>query len=287
MVQEIIDLQGEKTTIPYIRKDRVNKEFSKGQLRLAPWDRRLPAWFTTPETWVEPSTPPGLGKTIRDIGYHELAYIWRKVPTLALPGLGHTIIPTAKQPSLVASHLYLVVSPTPEGDQCITLEAESPGIDRVFNADKRDPTSYTADDVRGQLLGRWIQTSTASNLTPAEEGVNVERPSKRARLRTPEQFIGIVWGYEDSTRRLYCVTPINKEFIVDLSTKASDSRLAITSGLTTTNAGPRVVRCEWIGPVSLGIDAVDVHGNESFGIGVRYGRWAHGYSEQVKAILSV
>ncbi|EIN13188.1 hypothetical protein PUNSTDRAFT_139828 [Punctularia strigosozonata HHB-11173 SS5] len=252
--QQVLDLFGGSTTLTYVRHDdQDDADHKMGPLSFRPWDRKLPPWCTTPPHWIPPAVPPGYGHDALTDVSDESQYVWRAVPTLTLPGLGRNLLPSATSPSLIVSHVFVVASAT---GKCPTLRVEL-GSDHVAEKDKRAPTALTMRAIRTHLLGRWIHASTSALATKASNGDNdelAERPAKRARPEPSLDRIGIAWGYEPSTRRLYCVTLTNEEFVVDLSIKASETSSKSVANADCQNEGRAVMRCEWIGPVSLSVD---------------------------------
>jgi hypothetical protein len=281
-VQQVIDLFEGKTSLTYARNDYGNQAHSKGPIRLLPWERQLPAWCETPSHWIDPSTPPGFGRAGLKVGPEDAIYEWRKILTLVLPGLGGTIVPSTTTPSLIPSHVFIIARPTSAGDQCPTLQPQGPDDDRVADADKRDPASLTEQDIRAHILGRYIQTCT---LPPgAGAGAADERPAKRARKAPAEQRFGVAWGYEPATRRLYCVTPLNTEFVVDLSVRASEATAGVGPDAIPRAVRPEVVRCEWIGPVSIGVDRAAGEAAAQPDEQDKFGAWFDEYDAKVKEL---
>ena len=261
-VQQVVELFGGSTTLAYARDDSTQRpEHDNGQLRLNPWDRTLPPWCSTPAHWIAPSAPQSVLPPSRHEDSDLPAYVWRKVPTLHLPGLGTTILPSTVTPTLIASSLFLVAHPTPAGERCIDLDGTD--ADLVVPAEKLDPRALTPDAVRRLLLGRYVQTCAG------EEGEG-ERPAKRARTA---RRAGVAWGYEPATRRLYCVTPANGEFMLDLSGSEDAGEDAL---------GPAVVRCARLGPVSLAVAAPDdAPPRDEF---AQYRAWFDAYEERVRRL---
>ncbi|EIN13189.1 hypothetical protein PUNSTDRAFT_128878 [Punctularia strigosozonata HHB-11173 SS5] len=268
--QQILDLFGGSTTLTYVRHDdRDGEEHATGPLSLHPWDRELPPWCTAPSHWLAPALPPGFAD--EQTGLKEIPkdqqYNWRAVPTLAFAGSGNHILPSATTPLLITTHVFVVA-----GDRPSTCAFQDPDFDHVFKKHKRAPTALTTRDVRGQLLGCWIQTST-DPLEPRGD----ERPAKRTRKQASSKRLGIAWGYEPSTRRLYCVTPANEEFVVDLSVKASEA--SSSDGAER----PEVVYCEWIGPVGVraeGEPAGSKRDTSDFGYG-NYSAWQDKFLDEI------
>ncbi|EIN13190.1 hypothetical protein PUNSTDRAFT_139830 [Punctularia strigosozonata HHB-11173 SS5] len=251
-VQQVVELCGGKPTLTYVREDGPHPEHDKGPIALPPWDRTLPSWCTTPSHWIVPAIPPGYGRELgTKLDYEATMYEWRAVPTLMLPGLGHTILPHTTTPSLIASHVMLLAASTPWGHAFVSLRADDLKKDYVQTADKRSPTTLTTREIRAILLGRYVQVSTRTLVPDDAEADN----NDRARISPTQDKVGIVWGYEPSTRMLYCVTPTNEEFVVDLSVTISNASGATPQPpMPLRPAGREVVRCEWIGPVTIELD---------------------------------
>lgn len=211
---------------------------------LAPWDRAriLPAWCTAPDSWLEPTPPPGFNAPILPDAQFYIA-----VPTLHVPGIG--IVPTATKPQIIARTLYWPVRHIGPHMHNFLLDKEK---DLVPASQRIVPSEFTVESVRA-LLGRYIQSS----IEPLRDD---EPPSTKKRKKDPTvnkyaaQTVAIAWGLslDDDGRPdwLHCIAPSSRwqsDFVFDLKGLTPVRRSIRRPGVIN-------VQCAWIGPVEFDAD---------------------------------
>ncbi|EJD41324.1 hypothetical protein AURDEDRAFT_169480 [Auricularia subglabra TFB-10046 SS5] len=244
----VADVLGEQSAgriVEYVRDDdsRAHRdERVKSPARLfAPWDRAriLPAWCTTPDSWIDPVPPPGFGAS-----QVQGSQFYVAVPTLHVPGIG--IVPSATKPQCIVRTLYWPVRQSGDAIDAFPLDREQ---DYVPPSKRLIPSALTAEDAQA-LLGRFIQSS----IEPLRED---GPPSNKKRKTAPRvnkyasQSVAVAWGLtlDDEGRPdwLHCVIPL-QNWLQDC---AYDLK-----GLRRSLGIPNVARkeCAWIGAVVLPAD---------------------------------
>ncbi|KZV70441.1 hypothetical protein PENSPDRAFT_607234 [Peniophora sp. CONT] len=147
-VGDVID---NRRDVRYVRNEKGrahNQEKEKTPAkRVWPWDRAslLPSWCTTPDSWFEPTPPPGFA-----VPKVEGEQYYIKVPTLHIPCAG--IRSPTIQPQIITRSLYLPVK------ECAGKVAVYPlQRDYVPLANRLVPSSLTVETARS-LLGRPVQS---------------------------------------------------------------------------------------------------------------------------------
>ncbi len=231
--------------VPYIRNDEANQGQESPWKEFPAWERTLPAWWSTPNHWIEPIPPPGFADSQ---GPHPLReQYYKKVPTLFIPGNGRCIVSCAKKPDVISRALFIPVH-----------EIRYPGTVKAILNQEADLVPYGAHLVPGivtldaarALLGRVIQSSTEPRSDPDEPPAGKRRKVNKYAA----QRLGFAWGLETTSEGepmwLHCVEyDTLEEYVLSLRSvqteQYGDSRdpLAVLA-----------VPCTWVGAAVLPAD---------------------------------
>ncbi|EJD48155.1 hypothetical protein AURDEDRAFT_162626 [Auricularia subglabra TFB-10046 SS5] len=202
------------------------------------WDppRTLPPWCTTPDSWIEPTPPPGFSAP-----KEEGAQLYIAVPTLHVPAVG--IVPSATKPQVIARTLYWPVTRSGSYTFGFHVDCEE---DYVPSSERLTPATLTAENAQA-LLGRYVQTSTVPD-PPRDDAP----PDSKKRKNVPinkyaTRKVAIAWGLalDDDGRPdwLHCYS-LGSTLAIDLK------------GLERPFGRPnvRTSNCAWIAAVMLDAD---------------------------------
>ncbi|KZW01447.1 hypothetical protein EXIGLDRAFT_692258 [Exidia glandulosa HHB12029] len=192
-VDDVLRELGTEHTLRYIRDDdgpdqREDTQWSPSRL-FSPWDRAriMPSWCTTPDSWFEPTPPPGFSAPEVQGKQFYIA-----VPTLFVPCKG--IVPSAVKPQLIARTLYWPVEHM--GTDIIVDYLLDREKDYVPLSQRVVPSTLTVEAARA-LLGRYIQSSSVADQEPQRDD---NPPSHKKRKKAPAinkyatRTVAIAWG---------------------------------------------------------------------------------------------
>ncbi|KAI9060898.1 hypothetical protein FKP32DRAFT_1678642 [Trametes sanguinea] len=245
-VAEVLRELAEACVVSYVRNDEDNlSEITRSPARYFNlWDRTLPGWCVTPDHWLEPIPPPGYA--VQDSLPGPLPQLYKKVPTLHLPGSGRHIIPSAKVPQLIPRSLYIPVRN--RANTAFPFAALEQEADLVPRGAHLIPGHISLDDARA-LLGRVVQSSMEPLPDP-----DIPRAQRPKINKFAAQRLGFAWGLETaedgSPSWLHCVQYNSDgwgEYVLDLTGQKREYQEYSPISVKT-------IRCAWVGAVLLAVD---------------------------------
>ncbi|KZT52024.1 hypothetical protein CALCODRAFT_487457 [Calocera cornea HHB12733] len=248
--------QGGSTEVRYLHADDDHHtaqsawSHSPEMRKPSPWDRVLPEWFHTPDTWVDTVPPASCSLPERRIeGF------WLPVPTLCFPTSPRMPLPGTSTPDLIAKTTYVPARTwpnSPEPSPSVIVQQEE---DVCLPSDRLVPP-LTVEQATS-LLGRMIQWS---DLEPGQEKHKTKYQSRE---------LAYAFALDTRTMRLYVRNPHGQHgsaYTLDVSETAQSVHTRPWE--PERSAAPRVRKefyakgvwdvrarvCMWLGPVTLPAD---------------------------------